>query len=113
MTSRVYNSPKSQTSGAPKPEGLNSLRLSIGFLGIGHMDPSKLSRVKHESLNHKVVKDLGIISQLHNEESEEDILFEDGRAKLTQCFLSQLSYRFTSHDTSRAKLGHIDDQSEA
>jgi hypothetical protein len=62
MTSRVDNTPKSQTSGAPKPEGLSSLRLSIGFLGVGHMGPSKLSRVKHKSLHHKVVKDLGMIS---------------------------------------------------
>jgi hypothetical protein len=75
MTSRVDNTLKSQTFRAPKPEGLSSLRLSIGFLGVGHMGPSKLSRVKHESLHHKVVKDLGMISQSHNKESEEDILF--------------------------------------
>jgi hypothetical protein len=77
------------------------------------MDPSKLSRVKHESLYHKVVKDLSIISRSHSKESKEDILFQADMARLTQCFLSRPSYKFTSHDTSRAKLGHIDDQSEA
>jgi hypothetical protein len=75
MTSRVDNTSKSQTSRASKPEGLNSLRIIIGFLGVGHMGPAKLSRVKHESLYHKVVKDLGMISRLYNKESEEDVLF--------------------------------------
>jgi hypothetical protein len=35
------------------------------------------------------------------------------RAILMQYFLSRSSYRFMSHDTSKAKLGDIDDQSEA
>jgi hypothetical protein len=76
VTIRVDNTPKSRTSGAPKPEGLSSLRLSIGFLGVGHMGPSKsLARVKHNLPHHEIVKDLGMISRSHNKESEGDILF--------------------------------------
>jgi hypothetical protein len=75
MTCRVNNTLKSRTFEDPKPEGLKSLRISIGFLGVGHMGPSKILQVKDESLHHKVVKDLGMISQSHNKESEEDILF--------------------------------------
>ena len=75
MISRVDNTRNSQTSRALKLEGLSPLRLSIGFLRVGHMGPSKLSRAKHKYLHHKVVKDLGMISRPHNKEFEEDILF--------------------------------------
>jgi hypothetical protein len=37
MTMRANNTPKSLTFGAPKPEELISLRLSLRFLGVGHM----------------------------------------------------------------------------
>jgi hypothetical protein len=75
VTKRADNTSKSRTSRASKPEGISSLRLILGSLGVGHMDLSKLSRVKHKYLHREVVKDLGMISRLHIKESEEDILF--------------------------------------
>jgi hypothetical protein len=69
-----------------------SLRLSLRFLGIGHMGPperissrssSKQKGLPFQGLNlailpelyHEMVKDLGMKYWSHNKESERDILF--------------------------------------
>jgi hypothetical protein len=93
MTMRVDNTPKSRTSGAPKLEGLISLRLSLRFLGVGHMgSPKKISSSRQKDLpfrdlnlailpkiHHETVKDLGMICSSHNKDSEGDSLFRRTR----------------------------------
>jgi hypothetical protein len=38
---------KYRTSGAPKPEGISSLRLRLRFLGVGHMgSPEQISSIR-------------------------------------------------------------------
>jgi hypothetical protein len=46
VTTWAENTLKSWSFGVLNPEGLSSLRLNIGFLGVGHMGPSKLSQAK-------------------------------------------------------------------
>ena len=88
MTMRAENTPKSRTCRASKLEGLSFLRISLRFLGIDHMGPPERISSAHllneeispfQGLNlailpklyYEVVKDLGMISQSHNKESEE------------------------------------------
>jgi hypothetical protein len=89
MTMRVDNTLKSWTSGASKPEGFRPLRLSLMFLGVGHMGtPKQISSSRQKDLpfrdlhlailpkiHHETVKDLGMISWLHNKEFEGDSIF--------------------------------------